>query len=203
MAYIADPTIIQGGSRFPSLGTLIGSRVSGDILNQGRLPFKSLFGAEHDQRAQQFVDQYVAPMDKLSIDLAHSVNMVWNPDHFRVLETVDDFKSIPACMELPILMFAPVRALFDAGQIDGFGFDPTTLPDEDVYGRLLNNFACDDVEAASDDQGYFPLSAEFRDDDPEYSDDELYALRRTREYIERIILKETDRDPTAIELPRG
>ena len=81
--------------------------------------------------------------------------------------------------------------------------DPTTLPEEDVYGRLIDNFTCNDVAVASDNEGYYEIHGTLCSDDPDLTDDEIYAITKTRDYILNKILPDTDRDPCAIDLPRG
>ncbi len=68
---------------------------------------------------------------------------------------------------------------------------------------MIDNFTCDDVLAASDEQGYYDISATMYSDDPDLSADELHAIWKTRNYILERILADTDRDPTAIDLSRG
>jgi len=68
---------------------------------------------------------------------------------------------------------------------------------------LIDNFTCEDVLEASDEDGYYDLSGTLDSTDPDATDDELYALRRTREFILNKILRDTDRDPTCISLTRG
>jgi hypothetical protein len=188
----------------PSLGALIGSRVSTDVFaainSQGH---SSFFGEEFDHMGQEFFNRYVRPMDQLTLDISRTVNAVLNPDQFRILDTIEDFRSIPPCMELAIAMYAPVRQGILEGRIDGFGYDPTTFPEEDVFGRLIDNFTCEDVAAAADNAGYFEVSGTMLSDDPDLTDDELHAILKTREYILNKVLAETDRDPTAIDLARG
>lgn len=188
----------------PSLGMLIGSRVSSEIFDtingEGH---RSFFGADFDHMRQDFLNKFVRPMDTLNLEISRTVNALMNPDQYRILESVQDFQSIPLCMEMAIALYAPVRQGIMEGRMEGFGYDPTTLPDEDVYGRLLANFTCEDVLEASDDDGYYPITATFDSTDPDMSDDELYAIQKTRDYIRDKILNGTDRDPTAIDQPRG
>jgi hypothetical protein len=203
MAVIHDPIAISGSSSMPPLGALIGSHVSSDVFEaiNGR-GHASFFGERYDQLDREFFNRYVKPMDQLTVDLSRTVNALLNPDRFRILESVDDFRSVPLCMEMAIATFEPVRRGILEGRMEGFGYDPLTLP-EDVYGRLLDNFTCEDVATASDSEGYYQVSGTLYTDDPDLDDDQLYSIQRTREYIVNKILKDTDRDPTAIDLVRG
>lgn len=204
MARFHDTITITAGHSMPSLGTLIGSRVSNDVFESiNSHNHASFFGGEFDHMREEFFNRYVRPMEQLNLDISRTVNALLNPDQFRILESVVDFQSIPPCMEMAIALFDPVRQGIIEGRMEGFGYDPSTLPDEDVYGRMIDNFSCDDVLAASDDEGYYDIHATMYSDDPNLTPDELHAILKTREYILNRILAETDRDPTAIELPRG
>ena len=188
----------------PSLGALIGSRVSSDVFDSiNSHGHASFFGSDFDHMGREFFNRHVRPMDELNFDISRTVNLIMNPDTFRILDTVEDFRSIPTCMEMAILLYDPVRQGVLEGRMEGFGYDPSTLPEEDVYGRLIDNFTCEDVAGASDEEGYYDISGVLYSDDPDLTDDELYAIRRTRDYIRDKILTGTDRDPTAIDLSRG
>lgn len=203
MARIHDTITIQEG-QMPSLGSLIGSRVSSEVFDSiNDRGHSSFFGEEFSHMETEFFNRYVKPMDRVSLDLSRTVNALLNPDQFRILSSIEDFQSIPPCMELAIAFFPPVRKLMEEGRVSGFGFAPNSLQEDDVYGRLIDNFTCNDVEAASDEDGYYDIQAVQISDDPEYSDDELYAIRRTREYILDKLLADTDRDPTDIDVCRG
>ena len=55
--------------------------------------------------------------------------------------------------------------------------------DDAITERMMNNFSCDNVAEASDAKGYYPISATLYSDDPEMSDDALYVLRQSRDFI--------------------
>lgn len=204
MAIIHDDITIESASRMPSLGMLIGSRASSDVFDSvNSFGHKSFFGSDFDHISQEFFNRHVRPMDQLTIEISNTVNMILNPDQFRILDTMEALQSTPPCMEMSILLYEPVRKLFEQGRVEGYGYNPDTLPDEDVYGRLIDNFTCEDVAEASDEEGYYTLTGTLYSTDPDLDDDSLYAIRRSREYILNKVLAQTDRDPTAIDLPRG
>lgn len=203
MIVIHDTVSISSAHQPPSLGALSGSRVSNEVfesINSGA--HRSFFGDDFRHMSQEFFQRYVAPMDQISFDISRTVNAVLNPDRIRILNTMDDFKSIPLSMEIPILLFEPVRKAALEGRVSGFGYDPEWLP-EDMYGRLIDNFTCEDVLTAKDEDGYYPIQATMFSDDEVLSDDKLYAISETRDYIRNHILKKTDRDPTDIDVCRG
>lgn len=202
MARIHDITITSAG-RMPTLGALLGTRITDVFDSINAQGYSSFFGAEFDNINQNFFNRHLAPMDRIGHEISNTVNMLLNPDRIRELTALEDFLSIPPCMEMSILMYEPVHRAFLEGRVDGWGYDPDSLPDEDIHGRILNNFYCEDVAAASDDDGYYDIQATIRSDDPDLSDDEILAIRRTREFIRERIMDGSDRDPTAIELTRG
>jgi len=204
VAIFHDTINISSAGRMPSLGMLIGTRASSEVFNTiNSRGHTSLFGSDYDHMHQDFYERHVRPMDSLNFEVSRTVNMIMNPDRYRILDTIESYKSIPSCMEMAILCFDPIRKGLMEGRFEGFGYNPDTLPEEDMYGRLIDNFTCEDVHAVADDEGYYDVHGTMYTDDLDLNDDDLYAIRRTREFIRDKILNGTDRDPTCILLPRG
>lgn len=203
MAIFHDPIEIQG-SAMPSLGMLLGTRASSEVFDSiNTRGHASFFGADFDNINRDFFNRHVRQMDTMNFNLSRTVDAIMNPDRFRILDDMRSFESIPLCMELSIALFEPVRKGIIEGRMEGFGLNPLFLPEEDFYGRMIDNFTCEDVAAAADEHGNYEVTATMDSEDPDLTDDELYSIRKTREYILNKILAETDRDPTAINLPRG
>lgn len=204
MAIFHETINITSAGRHPNLGMLLGTRASSDVFNTiNARGHTSLFGSDYDHMHADFYERHVRPMDALNFEVSRTVNMIMNPDRYRILNTMEDFKSIPSCMEMAILCFEPVRHGVQTGTMEGFGYNPDTLPEEDMYGRLIDNFTCEDVLEVADEHGYYDVSGTLYSDDLDLNDDDLFAIRRTREFIRDKILLGTDKDPTAIQLPRG
>jgi len=70
MAIIHDTITIPAGGVIPSLGSLMGTRVSNEVFdsinNRGH---SSFFGQEFDHMRTEFFDRYVKPMDRVSLDI--------------------------------------------------------------------------------------------------------------------------------------
>ncbi len=197
---ISDPIVVTGTTAFPSMGALLGTHVNPEVFESiNRHGHQNFFGEEFDKMRENFFKTHVEPSQKLALELSKTVNAILNPDRMRILNSIEDFRSIPLSMEMPILLYEPVRKAFEEGRIYGFGYDPSTLPQEDVYGRLIDNFSCDDVEKAMDEEGYYPITGTMYTDDPDLSDDELWSIARTRDFIRNKILRDTKRDPTDID----
>lgn len=204
MARIRYNDDIQQAYEMPSLGALLGSSVSSSVFdkinNNGHI---TLFGGQFEHMHQDFFDKHIRPIEELSYSLRNNFSNIMNPDVYRQLTTIEDLRAIPSRMEIPILMMPEVHKLFMTGRIDGFGYVPESLPTDDTFGRLIDNFHCPDVAAASDDDGWFELSAVQFSDDPDLTDDELRDVTKSREFILNYVLAETDRDPTDIDNIRG
>jgi hypothetical protein len=188
----------------PDLGTLIGSRVSSDVFRSiNDAGHKSFFGSDFDTMNNEFISRYVEPMDRINFQIGSTIAALINPDKWRPLVSIDDFRSIPPSMEYAIASFAPVRQGIAEGRMEGFGYDVNTFPEDDVYGRLIDNFTCRDIAAASDEAGFFDLKGHWMSDDPDISEDDLHTIEVTRDFILREILAKTNRDPTDIGFSRG
>lgn len=115
-----------------------------------------------------------------------SVEAVCCPNKFQEITCKEDLYHIPACMFIPILTAPDVRPLFEAGRLDGFGVTADQLPEEDVYGRLINNgrFTSDDPKIHDPD---FCISWTFKSGDPDLTRDQLDCIETSREFISTFI----------------
>lgn len=195
-------------SDIPDPGALLGAPGSAALhqaINES-LGSTTFFGSIQDIYSDVhnvYLNTMIAPLRQTVSMVSDAANVLFNPDVFRPLVTLDAFEAIPACMQLPIVMYEPVRKLLGQGRIGGFGFDPDWLPTEDVYGRLINNGHVEDVLAAPElEKGYAPLYYEWHSDDPDLDPDELDAIRETRRFIDYMLMH-TACDPTNISSERG
>lgn len=194
-------------SDIPSPGALLGTRGSAQLLQTindslGNSNFFDSAQNVYRSVSNAFIENIVQPMREMGQALQHVSRTLFNPDEYRVLETQEDFLYAPPCMHLPIVMYAPMRKLLEQGRIDGYGYDPDNLPEEDVYGRLCNNGTVADVLEACGENDSCDLVYEWWDDDPDLSPDEIAAVARTREMIDHI-LAATKWDPTSPNDERG
>lgn len=150
----------------------------GDILSKGR---------------QFFIENITQPIRMIGNTIKDIVGRFDVDEQYITISSEKDLRSIPSCMQLPILQFDPVRKLFDSGRI--FGFGHSFIPEGDPYGRLIKNGTVDDVLEAVDDDGYITFKYEFNSTDPELSFDELESIEESRLYIEKY-LEERDIDFT-------
>jgi hypothetical protein len=118
----------------------------------------------------------------------------------RVIDSIEELeKGIPPSMHMAIMTMPSMRELFERGLIQGFGIPLTDFPDHDQWGRLISNghFTFPDVitpEVIADDSQW-QYSWTFYGDDPNYTLDELSAVKQTRSWLEKFITN-TKYDPT-------
>jgi hypothetical protein len=203
MAIIRINPGVSSGYGMPSLSTLMGSGVSGSVFDSiNTNAHDALFAERFAGLHQNFMDLHVKPLEAVAREVGGLFNQATNPNVYRPLISENDFYAIPNCMELPIMMMPEMRKLLVEGRINGFGYTPEDIPEDDSFGRVLDRFHVPDVEAASNKDGYFTVTARFEEFDPVLDDTQFYALRRTRGAI-RKLLEDTELDPTDIGTIRG
>lgn len=190
-----------------SAGSLLGTTGTSALLSSinDSLGGSSFFGSVHDgfrDIRNSFVENIVRPIQQAAVAMQSVVNILMNPDTIRPLVNGEDLRAIPPCMYEPIIMFPPVRLLLNQGRISGFGYDPEKLPEEDTWGRLINNGCVHDVLANVDADGDVPVDYEWRSTDPNPSFEELDAVELTRSFIFKL-LETTTLDPTDYPFDRG
>jgi len=191
----------------PSAGALLGTTVSDDLLtslNQNLNLGSDFFGSIEDvfHKSRKLVNTVIQPIRDTAIKLRHVTAKLVKQDKIIPYTEFNDFNYVPPSMELPILMYKPVYDLFQEGRVAGFDkYDPDNLPEEDVYGRLINNGYVEDVFGVVKDKQYTTVY-EFDSEDPDLSFEELDWINETRAAIERM-LDETDKDPTCYPRRRG
>lgn len=190
-----------------SAGALLGTTGTAQLVQSinESLGGSSFFGSVNDtfrDIRNSFVENIVRPIQQAAEAVSGVVIALMNPDVIRPLVKAEHFKTIPPCMYEPIIMFAPVKTLLEQGRISGFGFDPEFLPEEDVWGRLIENGTVRDLARNVDADGYITFNYEFRSTDPHASFEELDAVEQTRAHIE-YLLQNTMVDPTDYPEERG
>ena len=191
---------IQQLSMIPSLGAMLGNVHSNDVLD--RLNMASGGGVIFGQPGDPFKDRYAYLREQLgtSLSLADKIiertrQAILEPERLTPITSVEAMYDVPKSMQLPILMYEPIRTLLQDGRISGYDVDPNNLPDEDVYGRLINNGR---VEINS---GVDEMVWEWKTDDPNLTEEDLSAIEQTRGWIDTWLLNEMKpggeyRDPT-------
>ena len=190
-----------------SAGALLGTAGTAALIDSinDSLGGSKYFGTSRDPFSDihnAFVENFVKPIQYNTTKLTNLMNIVLNPDVIRAITSEDQLAAIPPCMQESIVMYPPVRQLLTEGRIYGFGYDPAWLPEEDVWGRLINNGVCDGVLEAFARDGKVTVVSEWHSTDPKCSQDEIDLVEKTREFIHSI-LTTTKYDPTDYPELRG
>lgn len=133
------------------------------------------------ERFQAFSEMLGEKIETVKNTVLRTVEAVCCPNKFQEITCRDDLFHVPACMFVPILTAPDVRKLYDAGRIDGWGITPDQLPDEDVYGRLINNGRFD--TGAKDYTRDSMVTFIYQSGDPELSRDQLRMIEESRAFI--------------------
>ena len=190
---------LQTLSMVPSIGSMLGTGHSTAVLErlQAQSGGQVIFGQEGDPVA----DRYQAMCKLINERLAAANNAllqvreaVLHPNEYVPITCTDDMYVVAPCMQEAIVLYRPVRELLEDGRISGYGINPANLPEEDVYGRLINN-------GKTDTDSKKELEWYWRTDDPKLSEADLEAIEKTRGWIDRFLLEQMEvggdwKDPT-------
>ena len=91
---------------------------------------------EHYRNFMGLIQGQIARTDNLIREVTQSVLY---PEHWRVIDSEEALAAAPACMQPALLMTPGVFELFKEGKLSAWNWDPATFPDEDVYGKQLEN----------------------------------------------------------------
>jgi len=182
----------------PTAGSLFGTLAPMELLSQINMDLSNsgFFNSIDDRLSecrQAFITNVVEPVRTIGNTALNIIGSVLGGNRIIPITEEDMLRTIPTCMHMPILQYAPMKKLFDQGRIFGFGYD--FVPEEDPYGRLINNGTCEDVLASLDENDEITLTWEWRSDDPDLSFEEIDAIEETRNFIDRF-LAESNMDPT-------
>lgn len=153
-------------------------------LNQN-VTFNQIFAADR-QGYQQFVNE-IEMID---------VNPFNEAGEVEYWEDISEMTNISQANHLNLITYAPVRQLILEERISGFGYDPASIPDEDIIGRMINN-----GRAYIKEDGSYERSMTKYSDDLNYSDKQLRKFDRQRDMVD-LVLASTNLDPTDTKLER-
>lgn len=108
---------------------------------------------------------------------------------FRPITQPDQLCYIPNPMQIPILCMPEIRELHKAGKIFGFGIPVNAVPEEDIYGRLINNGKVE-VTSLKDNPEDVYQTWEWRTDDPELSFSDLDNIESTRIFLREFLAEQ-------------
>lgn len=202
MARIHPTVHISGTDSIPMdafVGTAFSDRDFGRTWQDDPVFQNGMFAEEE----RLLEERFIKPLDTIANQiLATRKRMDVGLDVWRDLSTIDDLYAIPPCMEEMIAMYAPVRKLAEQGRIRCFGLDLDELPKNDFYGRITDNFTCEDVAASLDKHEQYHYTAEVYSDDPELSVAQQHMIWKARRTVD-LVLQNTKIDPTDPAVLRG
>lgn len=176
---------IMGTSSQQSVIDAVGARCGGgSFFNTNQDPFRT--GFEH------FMQQVVLPTQQVKITLANTAKSIMMDDRIRPINSLEALSAgIPPAMYMPILYYAPIRALLEQGSITGFGIRPEDLEEEDPYEIPLANGYVRELRDAVDDDGLEIQFCEVLSSDAmDLSDDEIDDIQETRDFIDKFLSDE-------------
>lgn len=202
MAIIHNTTHVSGTNSVP-IDAFIGASFSDKDFGRGWQDDAVFFNGRFDEEERLLEERFIKPLD----DMANQIIAVRKKldaglNIWRSIETPDDLFSMPPCMEEMVAVYAPVRKLAEQGRIRCYGLNVEDLPQNDFYGRITENFSCDDVGSSMDENGRYEWSAECYSDDPNISSEQQLMIWKARRVIDSV-LKNTTADPTDPSVMRG
>ena len=174
------------------IGSLYGQSGMQDILQSVNSRLNggaSVMFGEDNPMLNTFRDFKVAVLDKIEEGrqlLKRGLGVITGQvtDVMIPITSEEILQNIPECMYIPILTYEPVRKLFEAGRIQGYGLTPADLPymERDMWGRLISNGKADIVPGEKPPEY---LEYHFNSYDPDYEIEDLTAIDESRQFIDR------------------
>lgn len=189
----------------PIPGLFMGTGVSSDVIASVNrsIGASDYFGSALDPYRDSYnayVSRYVRPVIEAQQEIKREHGKAFKMDAIYALTSREDLMHTPPSMELPILMHPEVRWLLEKGRIEGYGYTPDDLPEEDCYGRLINNGRRTTWAGGDAYEDVFRVTR--CSTDPQLTAQELDDIERTRNFIDDFLYS-TMFDPTSPEDVRG
>lgn len=195
------PTITLSGA-MPSAALMLGTAASAEMSQEVNAYMGSTYiGMPIDEIDNAFIRNITMPA-RQAIAIVQTAAVQMNLlDDFIQIETEEQLRYVPPCMQLSLVMYPPVRKLLEDGRISGFGFDPDRLPLEDAWGRLIENGCTGDLQQLKPDEHgniHFDLEWTWRSDDPDADVHQIECVETLRATAQRVI-EELAQDPTCMD----
>ena len=188
----------------PSLGAMIGSTQSQAILDQinsrwggtASVSFGQINNPmnDHFRNFMNLIHGQIARTDRVIQEVTQSVLY---QEHWRVIDSEEALAAAPASMQPAILMTPGVFELFKEGKLSAWDWNPDTFPEEDVYGKQLNNGkVVIDPRDPSILPEYVVTEWNSAEKDFEMTDEQQEILEKSREYITNLLNEEMGENGT-------
>lgn len=170
-----------------SIGSIFGSSGSQNLINKlngmtGGGSFYDNRSESYQEELQYFQRKIVNPIRATHIKMENLGKTLREPDRLKPIISLNDVETgIPTNMYLPILYSKTIRSLLENGAIDGWGCNPRDLRDEDPYEHILNSGRIEIYGDHNPDM----ITEEWWSEDPDWTEEDVEAVRQTREYIQQ------------------
>ena len=153
-----------------------------------------IFGSDDpfESRFQAFSDMLGKKIETVKNTVLKAVETICCPNKFQEIGCEEDLHHVPACMFIPILTDPFIRPIFESGRLDGWGVTAEKLPDEDVYGRLINNGRID--TGAEDYTRDKMMTWVVYNDDPDVTREDLDLVEYARGFCSSFLKKQMSDD---------
>lgn len=193
----------------PTLAAVIGTVSSQDVIDQLNLRWGGAsavaFGQVNnpmDTGYRNFLNIVNGCMAKTDNVVRQVTQSVLYPDAWRTIDSEEALILPPPSMQVALLMTPPLLDMFKNHQVSGWGWNPDTFPDTDMYERTLNNGRVE--TRPNPDDVPDEMTWEWGTDTTDYDVDEdadYFALVRSRKFLCDLIERELSedgsrRDPT-------
>lgn len=182
----------------PSLMAVIGSTQSQSVLDAINARYGGTASVAFGQTTNPMNEDYRNFMSLVHNKIEKADNIIREvtqsilyPEHWRVIDTEEALAAAPACMQPALLMTPGVFELFKENKLSGWDWDPDTFPNEDVYGKQLNNGK---IIIDPRDPSILPEYVESEwnsaETDFELTDEQQEILEKSREYLIKLVNQE-------------
>lgn len=190
---IISPILDIGSA--PSMAVIFGQTGNQAIIERINRDWSGggvVFGQASDPFARRF-DNFKNVVTNVIANTAEKIrntySFIMGANKVREISEATHLEAVPACMQIPILMYSPILERFKAGTIDGWGLELDMLPAEDVVGRLIANGFAEQTYNHETEQLEMPeyLEYEWHDTDPDFDIEELEFLDSARLFVDAYI----------------
>lgn len=174
---------LSAGMLMGDMGSMRTVQAINNLYNQTGAAVYSEAGQAHMQMVQQSINNIVSKLVTAN-DMLRSIT------DYKAITEPEQLCYVPEPMWLPILTMPEIRELHQAGKIYGFGVPVDAVPQEDVYGRMINNGRVE-IVGYKDNPDEIYQEWSMCTDDPELSWSDLDNIEATRNFIRDMLNRQS------------
>ena len=172
-----------------SAGILMGDQGSTRTIQAINSLYNTTGAAVYSEAGQAHYDMVQQSITNIVRKLVTANDMLRSITDYRAITEPDQLCYVPETMWLPILTMPEIRELHQAGKIYGFGVPVDAVPQEDVYGRLINNGRVE-IVGYKDNPDEIYQEWTMYTDDPELSWSDLDNIEASRNFIRGMLAEQ-------------